>query len=671
MAAGLAAAAPMRPAAFFLLLLLAPTIGAQPAEEATVVRAVAVAQTSQGLVGSVADVSISQVAGSGHLFLDTQPFTQVDLQGSARIAVRSAGAVTGVDVTRRDFFLVVRSESPLIGGPSAGGVLTVGAVAALKGWAVDPRVYMTGTINVDGSIGPVGGIPEKARAAAERGARLFLYPVGEEETVATTTQGRVLVNMTSYCRDQLGIDCRAVADVEAAVTAFTGYAFERPPLETEGAGERFAAAMRPLAERELARVEADLARADGRRANESAGGFAADVSRRLQEARTATTEGRAAFDDEHYYTAASRAFVASVSVRSVLYVFDFLQAADRVAFANGRIQEAEDAGAASRAAARNEPVQGLSQLEAVGAAQLRVGQAETQVARARDGARSNDAATALYSAALAFERVRTVHWWLDLGRAFAEGDAISPEAQREEAQAAIQEGLEMLAYASSTLESVPPASDRLSLARSLLSAAETNAAADFPAAALYGALESQVRSGLAIELAAYDAGVPAARLQTAAAAAHRAVAEARGVGVEPLLATSLAEFASDLTDASDRLAHYDLARIVSRSHDFFLPAGGEEPVPSRYVGNPWSEDQIVPALSLRDGALLFILGGLVGALAVYAVGRPGTKRPRTASPPPAAPVISVARARRAPQRVRSLRPPGRPVARRRRPSGNR
>ena len=40
---------------------------------------------------------------------------------------------------------------------------------------------VTGTINEDGTIGEVGGVLQKAKAAKELGAKLFLVPKGEGE----------------------------------------------------------------------------------------------------------------------------------------------------------------------------------------------------------------------------------------------------------------------------------------------------------------------------------------------------------------------------------------------------------------------------------------------------------------------------------------------------------
>src|SRR5213075_948029 len=46
------------------------------------------------------------------------------------------------------------SSGGKIDGPSAGGLMTAGMLAALLGTPVDPLAAMSGTINPDGTIGP-------------------------------------------------------------------------------------------------------------------------------------------------------------------------------------------------------------------------------------------------------------------------------------------------------------------------------------------------------------------------------------------------------------------------------------------------------------------------------------------------------------------------------------
>jgi predicted ATP-dependent protease len=64
-------------------------------------------------------------------------------------------------------------------GPSAGAVMTVGFLAVLRGESIQRGVALTGTIDPDGRIGPVGAIPDKIRAAAREGYRTVLIPQGQ------------------------------------------------------------------------------------------------------------------------------------------------------------------------------------------------------------------------------------------------------------------------------------------------------------------------------------------------------------------------------------------------------------------------------------------------------------------------------------------------------------
>jgi len=115
----------------------------------------AVKMTEAGLEGVISYITVEVGPGSGHVFVDTMPLTNLDTQASARLAAEVAEEVTGFDMEKHDVFITVRSEAPVIGGPSAGGVIAVALIAALLDLKVDPKVMMTGTINPDGSIGPL------------------------------------------------------------------------------------------------------------------------------------------------------------------------------------------------------------------------------------------------------------------------------------------------------------------------------------------------------------------------------------------------------------------------------------------------------------------------------------------------------------------------------------
>ncbi|MFO0732849.1 MAG: S16 family serine protease [Nitrospiraceae bacterium] len=64
-------------------------------------------------------------------------------------------------------------------GPSAGAVMAVGFSALLNGDQIQRGIALTGTISQNGTIGPVGSIPDKVRAAAREGYRTVLIPEGQ------------------------------------------------------------------------------------------------------------------------------------------------------------------------------------------------------------------------------------------------------------------------------------------------------------------------------------------------------------------------------------------------------------------------------------------------------------------------------------------------------------
>jgi hypothetical protein len=106
-----------------------------------------------------------------------------------------------------------------IDGPSGGAALTVGVLAAIRGDELRSGVTMTGTVNPDGSIGPVTNVATKVRAAAEDGYRTVLIPVGTEREADPDTGEEI--QMTELGRS-LGIEVRVAPNIGTAYRAFTG-----------------------------------------------------------------------------------------------------------------------------------------------------------------------------------------------------------------------------------------------------------------------------------------------------------------------------------------------------------------------------------------------------------------------------------------------------------------
>ena len=74
-------------------------------------------------------------------------------------------------------------DSGRVGGPSAGLEFALSIVDQLTPGELTGgrRVAVTGTIELDGSVGPVGGVPQKAVTVKRSGAMLFLVPTAQVE----------------------------------------------------------------------------------------------------------------------------------------------------------------------------------------------------------------------------------------------------------------------------------------------------------------------------------------------------------------------------------------------------------------------------------------------------------------------------------------------------------
>lgn len=112
-----------------------------------------------------------------------------------------------------------------IDGPSAGGLMTVGVLATLRGDPVRQDAAMTGIINPDGTIGPVGGIPHKMEGAAATGKKLFLTPFGKRYEIDKNSEQHV--DLFEHGRG-LGLEVQAVGDVYSAYEILTGVRLPRP-----------------------------------------------------------------------------------------------------------------------------------------------------------------------------------------------------------------------------------------------------------------------------------------------------------------------------------------------------------------------------------------------------------------------------------------------------------
>lgn len=103
--------------------------------------------------------------------------------------------ITVADRVSYRFPVDVQIDSGKVGGPSAGLAFTLAILDRLSEGSLtgDNRVAVTGTMELDGTVGPVGGVHHKAEAAIREGATMFLVPMREFERANEAADGRLQV----------------------------------------------------------------------------------------------------------------------------------------------------------------------------------------------------------------------------------------------------------------------------------------------------------------------------------------------------------------------------------------------------------------------------------------------------------------------------------------------
>ncbi len=129
------------------------------------------------------------------------------------------GGFLGVMLTTKghgfDLPFEVDIDSAGIGGSSAGLAFTLEVLDALTPGDLTggKDVAVTGTMELDGTVGDVGGVAQKVAAAQAAGARHFLVPDGEFEAAAARAGGELEVIKVSDLEDALAALGRLGGDV--------------------------------------------------------------------------------------------------------------------------------------------------------------------------------------------------------------------------------------------------------------------------------------------------------------------------------------------------------------------------------------------------------------------------------------------------------------------------
>ena len=176
---------------------------------------------------------VEAVPGSGRTLVDVDNLLfWDDTQHSIRVAKKVAASISGIDTNNYDIVYSIYANASLIGGESAGAAITIATISVLQNKTLRDDVVITGTVNHDGTIGPVQSILPKAKAAKQVNATIFLVPLLQgQEIVYETREYCERYGPTEFCTEEnipkkvniseeAGVTVREVGTIEEALNYF-------------------------------------------------------------------------------------------------------------------------------------------------------------------------------------------------------------------------------------------------------------------------------------------------------------------------------------------------------------------------------------------------------------------------------------------------------------------
>ncbi|AIY89654.1 S16 family serine protease [Geoglobus acetivorans] len=591
---------------FLILILLAPYANAQFANY-TEKQIKAVAVVSGENKGATIDISVIVTPGTGRVFVSVSPFTEIDMQGSAQLAALTACDLTGNDFLKHDFFYTIEAKSTIVGGPSAGAVMTIATIAALENLTLRKDVYMTGMIYPDGSIGPVGGIKYKLEAAAENGAKIFLIPKGQRyEKVLETEKAQkgpfIIVNTETKTVDlvkygqSLGVKVVEIENITEALKYYAGVELkhEEGKLETE----KYADLMKILAER-MKKDAMDLYKEFEKVADSET---KKSIDERLKKGEEYYSEG-------YYYSSTSTYFTAKILMREEIYRS---RIKDDSSFSVEEKVIRDEIESTKRVAESYE--MGLASFQIVGAAQERLAKAENYLEKATTASNWDDA---IVNLALAKERVESAKVWMSLLPEIKEDTQMNPDEIKRRADFYLSMAESLFVYAGeiggvqSLLYGDSSADESLKLAEELYNNG-------YYAGTVFAAIDSMVKSAISIEVLAINSDKDLnEKINTSKSSVENAIGIAEKYTI-PMLPYAYYEF-GETSDGVWKLYYYKLSERIAKT---LVAIGGKESVELVEVNYRHPEMKItpeVPTIVERQIEKIFSLPGFEGAAAVTAL----------------------------------------------------
>lgn len=253
--------------------------------------------------GSSADLFLETRPGSGRVFLETYPLTKMDTQISTRFAKEIACNYFDLNCKEYDFIYTIKSDTSIVGGPSAGAAMAVLTAAVMKDLKMEKMMTVTGTINSGGVIGPVGGLKAKIEAAAGGNLSVVLIPQGMRQQ----KEKNETIDLKEYGEEN-GVLVLEVTDLNEMVFYFTGQKLRGD--YTIEVNQEYSVIMKELGNllcNRTVQLQKEL------------GNYKIEKDEEKGQLINKTTSGKKALEEGNFYSAASFCFGANVQLKSHIY----------------------------------------------------------------------------------------------------------------------------------------------------------------------------------------------------------------------------------------------------------------------------------------------------------------------------------------------------------------
>lgn len=467
-----------------------------------------------------------------------------------------ASDIMGVNENAYDFYYIITIDSPIIGGPSAGGALTVATIAAMNNWDIKSGIAMTGMINPDETIGPVGGIPFKLQAASTNNVKLFMVPQGQlivNITNTTIRRGRLITTQTIEERvdltklgKKLNVDVKEVRTIQDAVLEFTGHDIKKPSIDKTVFTSNYLNLLEPLATR--LKDESKNMLKDSSSIQNDFIKNAADLQNKADNLAK----------DKKYYAATSFYFESMINILAAQWNYQYNQENNKDQFITQISENVEKQIKDSEKDLDNAKLNGISDIEVIGAAESRIEEANNILENIKTLEPTNQASNIINSLAFANERAKTAQWWLSLAK--PSGKTIPQDVIKERAVWYLGQAQSINTYMQ-TLISESGSNSVGNIGDTTIVQKEIEKG--YYSGALFDSLKSISISSTVIGLLGVED--PSIRIDQSSSSAQDAINEARSKGIEPTLAISAFEYAGTLANPLDKIYQYSYAKNVAKT----------------------------------------------------------------------------------------------------------